>query len=428
MLFASLSATPQTVYTRLEVFDPAKWIVWNLSTHLIDLGPVPTFQWSSMRRSSIASKVVLVVLATSIYRGGIGMTLPSARKVWLSVQCDDGKCSSLKWTRNHFLLHHHPAVSLVVETRLILLEDLPALLLVQGCPVSWWMFSEPDLLQTVSLFHVSVDFRCVHLFQILNVCDQNVSSPDSPRIQDRTAEYSRWNFLTELVKSWQVFGRYRVIFYHRTKWNYWSFEWFAESPFVRCLPIKQEILNVSKIAVALHGIRPPFLIQTWLQQYSRSSLFNPAYRSLSNPNCFWTMKRWRTMIPGKIFTCFPKFHRVVSVNGFWFPRRLQELLEALFCFQRSFCFARIWLNPLSCHILYHDWHIGDCLQIPSSRTVIWRYQVTKLFCTRYRCASAFSARSPCYLGLHADVAVSVLREVRKKLGLPDTTFPRGSET
>ena len=194
------------------------------------------------------------------------------------------------------------------------------------------------------------------------------------------------------------------------------------------LPIKQEILNVSKIAVALHGIRPPFLIQTWLQQYSRSSLFNPAYRSLSNPNCFWTMKRWRTMIPGKIFTCFPKFHRVVSVNGFWFPRRLQELLEALFCFQRSFCFARIWLNPLSCHILYHDWHIGDCLQIPSSRTVIWRYQVTKLFCTRYRCASAFSARSPCYLGLHADVAVSVLREVRKKLGLPDTTFPRGSET
>ena len=57
----------------------------------------------------------------------------------------------LKWTRNHFLLHHHPAMSLVVvvQTRLILLEDLPAPFLVPGCPVSRWMFSEPDLLQIV---------------------------------------------------------------------------------------------------------------------------------------------------------------------------------------------------------------------------------------------------------------------------------------
>ena len=45
-------------------------------------------------------------------------------------------------------------MSLVVETRLILLEDLPALLFVQGCPVSRWMFSEPDLLQIVLLFHL----------------------------------------------------------------------------------------------------------------------------------------------------------------------------------------------------------------------------------------------------------------------------------
>ena len=55
------------------------------------------------------------------------------------------------------------------------------------------------------------------------------------------------NFLAELMQSRQVFGRNRVIFDHRTKRNYGSFKWFAESPFVRCFPIRQEILHVSQI-------------------------------------------------------------------------------------------------------------------------------------------------------------------------------------
>ena len=40
----------------------------------------------------------------------------------------------------------------MAETRLILLEDLHVPFLVQGCPVSRWMFSEPDILQIVLLF------------------------------------------------------------------------------------------------------------------------------------------------------------------------------------------------------------------------------------------------------------------------------------
>ena len=63
------------------------------------------------------------------------------------VQRDDGKCSSLEWTRNHFLLHHHPAMSRVVETRFILPEDFLVLLLSHGCPRSKWMVSDADLLQ-----------------------------------------------------------------------------------------------------------------------------------------------------------------------------------------------------------------------------------------------------------------------------------------
>ena len=44
------------------------------------------------------------------------------------------------------------------------------------------------------------------------------------------------------------------------------------------------------------------------------------------------------MIPGKIFTGFAKFQGIVSVNDFRLPRRLQELLQALLRFLRSFCF------------------------------------------------------------------------------------------
>ena len=33
-------------------------------------------------------------------------------------------------------------------------------------------------------------------------------------------------------------------------------------------------------------------------------------------------------------------------------------------------------------------------------------QVTKNFCSMYGCANVFSAKSPCYLGPHADVAMS----------------------
>ena len=54
-------------------------------------------------------------------------------------------------------------------------------------------------------------------------------------------------------------------------------------------------------------------------------------------------------------------------------------------------------------------------------------QVTNFFCSRCGCASASSARSRCYLGLHASVAISVLREVSFNAVLADTTFPRGSE-
>ena len=97
---------------------------------------------------------------------------------------------------------------------------------------------------------------------------------------------------------WNVFGRDRMLFNHRTKRNYRPFEWFAKSPFVRCSPVRQEVWNISQIAVTLNGICPPFFFQASLQQHCRRSFFDSAYYSFSNTTCLRTMKCWRAMIPG----------------------------------------------------------------------------------------------------------------------------------
>ena len=66
--------------------------------------------------------------------------------------------------------------------------------------------------------------------------------------------------------------------------------------------------------------------------------------------------------------------------NFRLPIRLQELLQAPLGFLRSFCFARIWLDPLGGQVLHHD-----CISMIVSRFttftenfVICCYQVTKI--------------------------------------------------
>ena len=119
------------------------------------------------------------------------------------------------------------------------------------------------------------------------------------------------------------------------------------------------------------------------------------------------------MIPGKIFTGFAEFQGIVSVNDFRLPIGLQELLQAPLCFLRSFCFARIRLDPLDSQVLHHD-----CISMIVSRFtsftnnfVIGCNQITNIFCTRYDSANTSSARGPCNFGPLADLAISVFREV-----------------
>ena len=124
------------------------------------------------------------------------------------------------------------------------------------------------------------------------------------------------------------------------------------------------------------------------------------------------------MIPGKIFTSFANFQGIVTVNDFRLPLRLQELLQAPSGFLRS-CFARMRLDPLSGQVLHHD-----CISmiVPkftffTENFVICCNQINKIFCTKYDSANTSSARGPCDFGLLSDLAISVFREVSRKIVL-----------
>ena len=46
-----------------------------------------------------------------------------------------------------------------------------------------------------------VDFWCVHRFQLIKVCDQYVTLPNSSRVQCVSMEQFRWDFLSKLMDS-----------------------------------------------------------------------------------------------------------------------------------------------------------------------------------------------------------------------------------
>ena len=77
------------------------------------------------------------------------------------------------------------------------------------------------------------------------------------------------------------------------------------------------------------------------------------------------------MIPGKIFTSFAKFQRIVSVNDFRLPSRLQELLQASLCLLRSFRFARVRLDKTT-------------LAFRADVATIMRVMVSPVVCPRFR--------------------------------------------
>ena len=141
---------------------------------------------------------------------------------------------------------------------------------------------------------------------------------------------------------------------------------------------------------------------------SQMCLLNSAYCSLSNP----------FFLNGETLTCndatiglhqLCQIPRIVSVNEFWFPDQLQELLQAPFGFLWSFRFARIKLHPLNRQVLYHN-----CILVIVSRftsftenVVLCCYQVTKFFCAKDDSTNTSFSKSPYNFGPLRDLEISV---------------------
>ena len=170
------------------------------------------------------------------------------------------------------------------RVRLTLLEDYLVLLLCLGCPELRWMFSDPDLLQRMWIFNFSwaltlplhwafwrgfqsrpsaLILQCLRL-----VCLLSRFSPRVTRIQGI--------FLARLLDQIDVIsiGLFAEVEWHSTiapNGITGPLNGIPEPPLIWCLPIRQEILNVSQIAVTFHGIRPlfslPDLIATIQQTY-----------------------------------------------------------------------------------------------------------------------------------------------------------------
>ena len=80
------------------------------------------------------------------------------------------------------------------------------------------------------------------------------------------------------------------------------------------------------------------------------------------------------MIPVKDLYKPCQIPKIVSVNDFRLPIRLQELLQALLRFLRSFCFARIRLDPLGGQVMQNS----VSMIVPRFTSVIC-CQVTEFF-------------------------------------------------
>ena len=208
------------------------------------------------------------------------MFLLSACTVWLLVRRDDDYWILLWSSRNHFSLPHHHGLSVLQywmekTFHVNYNEELLVLRLVPDGPGLTWMFSDAVLPQRFWLFYLR---PWKMKFPLL--CGVNTSFALSLLAWSSDASIFSNSFMSatimspfqippaknpELMQSRLVFRRNRVTFDHCSKRYYWFVKGHSEPPFVRCFPIRQEILNVSQIAVAFHRIRPPFVTQTGLQ-------------------------------------------------------------------------------------------------------------------------------------------------------------------
>ena len=179
------------------------------------------------------------------------------------------------------------------KTRLILLADYLVLLLCLGSSGLKWMFSDPDLLQNFWLFHLRLGIWIFHLSLAWTLPLHWASRrgvqmrPSPPILQCLRPLCLLSRFLPRTI---HIQGIYLARLLDQIDVvSIRSFEeigWYS--------------------TIALNGITGP--LKGFPNRLSYGDFpSNKRSCSLGNPMCFWTLRCWRTMIPGWVFTSFAKF-------------------------------------------------------------------------------------------------------------------------
>ena len=243
-----------------------------------------------------------------------------------------------------------------------------------------------------------VCFRYVHRLQFVKVCNQYV-------IFQIHSAYKAHAMFCKLMDSWLVLRNFWAILNQKTERNDSFLKKFAKISFER---------NFSHLTKDFEHFadRVNILWNLPLQFSSRPDcknttevLFQIAYCWFSNPISFWTVWCRRAMIPRTISTNCEKFWGIVSISP-------QELFQSFLCLLWSFCFARVWLDPLGRQVLQHD-RMSMFVSISTYVTqnfLIYCYQVTKIYCTKSGSVITFSAQDPCNFGSLTNFAISVVKK------------------
>ena len=226
------------------------------------------------------------------------------------------------------------------------------------------------------------------------------------RVQSVFKEQSRLDFLSKLMDSWLVFRRDRVILNQWTKRNDWSCKTFR-------MVSSHQIINLWRFA------------DSSSIPWNPSTIFRPDLIVIvPQMSLFLTLRTALLTIPYVFDLCgvdvrwfqdnssqdLPTSKELLVQMTFWFPRRLQELLQALLRFLRSFCFLHGYdciHCVMSCTTTAYRWLFRDSTFF-TENFVIRSFKITKNFRSVHGCASA---RSLCNFRFHADIAILVFREV-----------------
>ena len=262
-------------------FLSIKWILWILSKNLTNFDSCPHSNSRQYVFLALHRDLFWMDLVTSyVFQWNRERFLPSVPRVELEVRCDDDG-----WSHPWIDQKSARASASSVDSAGWSSPNSPwrsAEIFSPSVPALEWVFGIRSLFLTILLYHqlwgtltlppfevstlLSHDSSRIN-FRYVHVSNSSMSAIKiSPfQVHPRSMHIRRNIAGKTFFPNWWISWRNRIIFNRCPKKNHWAIKWFSKSPFRRCFPVFQEVLDVSQMAVAFPRISAPFFILSWLR-------------------------------------------------------------------------------------------------------------------------------------------------------------------